>query len=297
MVLALGLAVVACSEKSTPGASGAIPDNAAPAYLDIRDRLGDDFIGVMTSAKTVLTPQVEQQLKDNKQLLTELLAATKAPRCDFKVDYSSGYNTLLSHLGPMRQLAYTLALDARYHAEEGDRAGAAERLAALVRLANATSDMPMMIEKLIGYATLALALETANNLADEGLLSKSDMKPILDALDDIDTNDPLNARQTINSEKRSALLALRDPSTAAELASELSRVPEAERRAAMTEAESLFATLDSAWTQPGAPQRMDRAINAIRSRALKGLAPNMSGIWNNMDDARSNIKRFQQRFS
>src|SRR5436190_1981942 len=64
----------------------------------------------------------------------QLLEASRLRKCDFELAVEKGMMVLMPHLGKMRNAVRLLRVDARRHLLDGDAAGAAERIAAIVRI-------------------------------------------------------------------------------------------------------------------------------------------------------------------
>jgi hypothetical protein len=92
-------------------------------------------------------------------LLTEVAAAAQRPRAQFPVHYEDGYNALLPHLTPLRELAKLYSLRATAHLDAGNADAALADVQTCRRLADALRGEPILISFLVRGAILELAIQ------------------------------------------------------------------------------------------------------------------------------------------
>lgn len=195
------LAATAMSMASIPPI-----DNAALQYLradPIYDRAGiSEIYDAMQEDDGVLAPGSEgaKAMIERQQVVDLALKGAFMDECDFEVDYSQGFDTLLPHLGQVRALSKLVAVDARRLEVAGDVSGSATRTAALYRMADHISEDGVLIGSLVGMAIANVANQQTARLAGKELSDK-DRKLILDAIDVVSTDDPFNVLTAIEMEK------------------------------------------------------------------------------------------------
>ena len=91
-------------------------------------------------------------LADLDSYFDDVERASRTPSCDFQIRYEDGYAVLMPHLSPLRKIGRLMVADARRMALEGDFAGAAERLAATLRLARHMTGDRTLISSLVSVA-------------------------------------------------------------------------------------------------------------------------------------------------
>lgn len=160
----------------------AVPDaeNAAPPLLEaiigwrsVTDTnlptsgLGPGYPrrGVPWSAPVLAAARAE--LASNAVPLAALHAALSLPRSRYPVDLRNAATTPATHLGPVKQVARMLTLEARFAAETGDAVRATSALLASLKAARTLGDEPLLISYLVRVADNAIAIDGA-----EGVLSR-----------------------------------------------------------------------------------------------------------------------------
>lgn len=114
-------------------------------------------------------------LKNNQDHIAALLRASSLEVCDFEIDGKEGPGVLLPHLSLFRASSRCLAADARRCINEGKQYEAAERVAAIYRMAeHLGQDGDMLISGLVAVSLCELAdaltdlLISTNNLTISG---------------------------------------------------------------------------------------------------------------------------------
>jgi hypothetical protein len=135
----------------------------------------------------------------------QLLEATRLSKCDFEIAWEKGVMVLLPHLGKLRADARLLRVDARRLEIAGDSEGAAERLAALIRMSKHAAGDDILISSLVGVAICNLAIEETDAALAAGKLTPAGAHAILAALDTLDHTDPFHMKGALRGEQRWSL--------------------------------------------------------------------------------------------
>jgi hypothetical protein len=145
--------------------------------------------------------KVSKQVREEGQrTVRELIEASKLARCDFEVPLEQGWNTLMPHMGKMRAAARLLRVDARRCAVEGDSAGAAERLVAMVGMARHAANDQVLISSLVSAAIANVAAEEAE--AEMSVLSPEARQSVAAALTTMSQGDPFQMKGAVRGEQR-----------------------------------------------------------------------------------------------
>jgi len=160
-----------------------------PEELDAMDR------GEIPEAFARLLEGEQEQIRD-------LIVATMLDVCDFGSNYEKGIGTLLPQLGTMRNTAKLLVNDAR-RLRGTDPDGAAERLAAVIRLGEHAAQTSAVIGSLVGVAIVEMARTEAQKLLDAGEISREQALVIAEALGRVLTQDPFHAEEALRVEGES----------------------------------------------------------------------------------------------
>jgi len=182
-------------------------DNAALIYWRLFDMYDADLLNEAWTAvnddESRLEPGTDlaKRLSQQQGVVQLALKASSMEECDFEIDYADGFETILPHLGKMRNVARLLGADARRLELAGDLLGAAERTAALYRVAGHLSEDEVLIGSLVAIAIANVANEQAERLG--GLdLDRADRLAILGAIDALDAADPYGVLDAIELEQR-----------------------------------------------------------------------------------------------
>ena len=180
------------------------PDNAALVHYSVSLRTPPDLAAAVRAwtggdDTSSVPPGLAGDLEELQGIVGELIFASSIEHADFGARWEQGWATLLPYLGMIRDHARLLAADATRLAPT-DPDAAAERLAALVRIAGHMRSGEVLIGKLVGYATLALAVERIIAIEQSHGFGP-DARAALDrALDTIDLDDPLKTSDALRIE-------------------------------------------------------------------------------------------------
>lgn len=188
-------------------------ENAALRYWRVIQILGEDQLSMVSNADfKVFQPQqniadegedpvtTDEFLASNADTIELLIEATRFPGCDFGIDYEKGIDALLPNLGPMRRMAQILILDANRLLAEGDTDGAAERIAACLRLSQHITGDTTLINSLVSIAVFALVEDMV--LKNQPSFSAENRQTIATALARFDAEDPFGCVKSVLGEAK-----------------------------------------------------------------------------------------------
>ncbi len=192
--------------------------NAAWVYIRAWDTLPTDqekrvkfgeAVGERPKVGEKLTRVQREQLAAHGAYIDGIMAASQMDHCDWGPRYEEGIMSLLPHLGPLRNSARTLALDARRCAEDGNGTLAAERVAAMFRMSRHASADTIIISSLVGIAIGNFAATVTDELRQQGDLTPAGARLIRTALRDVMVKDLYRTGEAVQTERRIVLEWLR----------------------------------------------------------------------------------------
>jgi hypothetical protein len=183
--------------------------NAALDFYKVWDSIPrSDRIAVSEAADSVkldepkkLDAKARQACDDYRAYIDGLLSASQTRDCDWGIRVEAGWMALLPHLGHLRHSARVLKMDACRCLDEKNAGAAAERVAAILRLANQTRSDQIMISSLVGIAITALANQITEQMIKDGQMTPPAARTIIAALKGIDRDDMFGIAESIQREK------------------------------------------------------------------------------------------------
>lgn len=145
--------------------------------------------------------EMESDLAELTDFFADLQRASKVPLCDFQVRYEDGYAAVLPHLGPLRNFARLLTVDARRHSLAGSEDLAAEQLATTLRLARHLAVDRILISSLVSASVVNMALKEAHWLLDFTGDARAIRLELGEALRRFPDDDPYNAVAALRTER------------------------------------------------------------------------------------------------
>lgn len=136
--------------------------NAAAEYRRIHTALPKNFMGPLAGIDPKKAPnETQAQYLESKQsVVSDIIATSKIEHCDFGTEYGKGFGTVMPHLTWLQDFAKLLQYDAhRLIVKPDGQRGAAERLAACIRVSQHAASEPALIAKLVAMTCLSLANE------------------------------------------------------------------------------------------------------------------------------------------
>jgi hypothetical protein len=144
-------------------AMGYPPENAAVLYyktflLIMKEPNDADktMLRKFCNGNTVPNESILPYLKSNQKAIKEIITAAEIKNCDWGIDLSEGFSTLLPPLDKLRYSAYLLSADAKILAEKGDYKTALERCITMHKLGRHVGD-EIIVQRLVGIAIGGLA--------------------------------------------------------------------------------------------------------------------------------------------
>jgi hypothetical protein len=116
------------------------PDNAATLYYKafILMKEPNDtekkMLWQFCDGNIVSNEQIKFCVESNRHAIKEVVAASRIKNCDWGLDFSEGFATLLPHLTPSRRMAYILAAEAKILAQKDDYETALDRCITIYNL-------------------------------------------------------------------------------------------------------------------------------------------------------------------
>ena len=247
---------------------------------------------------------LDAALVENQTRVEGLLRASRIPHCDFGIEYEDGIKAMLPHLQSMRGGARLLWVDAERIAPT-DPDGAAERIAATIRMAIQLESDRVLISNLVGVALVTVAIDHIDALMASGDLTADGRDKLLELLRSIDPRDPLEVRTAIVTEEDVFLTWVEreydGPDGPARFIAELGEVAkspnsytreinamsEREFDAALKRAHRAYADVLTIWDSPDAFAKL-RTFHETVEQGVYGpvaqmLMPNLSGLRERID--------------
>jgi len=159
---------------------------------------------------TAPSPEVRALINRAAPIIDNALRASAQGYSDFGLDYSQGFDLLLPHLGKMRSIARLMQADSMMRLGDGDGAGAAERIAAMYRLADHTGDDHILISSLVSRAVFEVADTSAQMGFDHGAFDPATAMVLLRSTQSFDQRDPFQMLESIMMEQTLAVNMIRD---------------------------------------------------------------------------------------
>lgn len=186
------------------------PENAALRYWPAIHSLSRSLAAapevdlngyVRRETNTTEAAKTEAWVRSNRDLAGRFVEASRLGSCDFGLDRVEGPSMLIAHLGALRQGGSLLMADARLQLSEGDAHAAAERLAAVFRIARHLPTDRVLISSLVSAAMLKAADGATAEAIASGSMTDADRAIIADALAKFDPTDPCGIKIALAGEK------------------------------------------------------------------------------------------------
>jgi hypothetical protein len=185
--------------------------NAATWYL----RAVDQYLAIPEAQRDLLadydpasgppSPQLRATLNQMQAIFQTMQRGSMQDTSDFALDYSQGFELLLPHLSPMRQIARAACTDAMVRISEGDSSGAADRLASLYRMSGHGGDDRILISCLVGQAVFSAADRTVQYGIDRAVFNAGDSAKLFSATQSLNGDDPFQYLESVATEQEVAV--------------------------------------------------------------------------------------------
>lgn len=147
-------------------------------------------------------------LRACRPLVEDLIRASQAGEADWVVDGDDLFAPLTHH-GRLRSSVRLLAADARVRMGTGDHAGAAERIAAMLRMSGQLRG-DELISALLAMGVFDVGSQMAEQFINESSPDPEHMRPIREAVDAIPDEDPFAMLDAIKGERRRSTARIRN---------------------------------------------------------------------------------------
>ena len=155
--------------------SAQAPNNAALLYYQAflmyeapegtMSNMLDDF----RQGRIPANDDITAYIRKNQRVIDTVVKAADLDTCDWGYDYSLGAELSMPNLAKMRQIAFLLAAEARWHASQGDYQTALEHCLALRKMGVHVCDK-ILVSYLVGVAIDALASGVTEDLLGPSML-------------------------------------------------------------------------------------------------------------------------------
>lgn len=156
------------------------------------------------------SPEVRALIDRAAPIVDNVIRASQQGYSDFGLDYSQGFDLLLPHLGQMRSLARLVQADSAMHMADGDGAGAAQRIAALYRLADHVGDDHVLISSIVSLVIFEVADTAAQQGFDGGTFDPASAMVLLRSAHAFDQKDPFQSIESLAMEQTLLINTVRE---------------------------------------------------------------------------------------
>jgi hypothetical protein len=184
--------------------AGEVDTNASLDYYRAWMTMNPDLPGALDSSgdeHSVAQGHVTLLLESAGDI-EALLQASRIGGADWAVNIEDGPGAAMPHLGKMRGSAKAIAADAIRCADAGDRAGAAERVAALYNMSGHVTGDRLLISSLVGMAIANLGNELSVQFIEQGVFGQAEAMIVLEGIHRLDERDPCGIHRAIVGEWR-----------------------------------------------------------------------------------------------
>ena len=169
-----------------------------PTLQELQTQIADQ-LEIDPGRDAYRTPEVHALRAQAQSVLAKARMGARMDFAEFGLNDSDGFETLVPHYGPMRQMGRLLDLETRALRAEGRPGEAAETLGDLMRMSRHTSSDNMLIGSLVGASVARLSFDALDDAVAWGELDASQAQSMLRALDS-ETEDPYRFSASITGE-------------------------------------------------------------------------------------------------
>lgn len=173
----------------------------------------EEIFAIETYAKSpgaAPSPEVRALIDRASPLVDNMLHASSHGYSDFGLDYSQGFDMKMLHLGKMRLLARIVQADSMLRLNDGDGASAAQRIAAIYRLADHLGDDHRHISSQVGRAIFEIAEVAADSGFDRGVFDPASAWTLLRSTQSFDQRDPFQSLDLLYMEQALVTNSIRE---------------------------------------------------------------------------------------
>jgi hypothetical protein len=158
--------------------------------------------GEVTHEPGVKLDKNQRQLcADHRAYIDSLLRVAAIPDCDWGINVEAGWYGLLPHLGFLRSSCRILGMDAHRCMEEGSNGGAAERVAAIIRVSDHLRTDKVLISSLVGASLCATGMRITEIMVKEDRLNPASARLVLGAMKSLPMDDLFGSTAAIDGER------------------------------------------------------------------------------------------------
>lgn len=168
----------------------------------------DAIVDYLSNPGAPPTPQVRELITQAQPILSMMRRGSTQQYCDFDLNRDAGFEMLLPHLSPMRQMAKLMSADAQIHLADRDASGAATRIADMYRMSGQFGDDKVLISSLVGQAVFGLSERTLQAGVDAGAFGPADSAVVLSAVNALSKSDPFQYIEGLAGEQELAVAYL-----------------------------------------------------------------------------------------
>lgn len=254
-------------------------------------------------------PDTAALLEGEQGHINAVMRAAAMPECDWGIDYDRGFEALIPHVGLLRRDARMLDADAARLALQGDSDAAAQRIVAMLRMSGQCGQDGILISSLVGTAICKTAQARAGWMIDQGKMSISAARTILEAARAIPADDAFGAGSSIAAEGvvlvESARLHYTGPDAGKRFIQFLSRDGIADSAAwsriekmdgdqlvnALEQAGRYYKDAKAVWNQPDGGERLTALAGRLDEYGPMAsiVAPSLSKSWRSQAEVRASL--------
>lgn len=199
LLLLLSTALPVLAQNDRPNAADDY--RRAFALLERLDPADREILGNIDWNAGTFTRAEREAILRARPVINAFREGASRSHVDFGIDYSAGPETLLPHLGPMRQGTRLLLADARLRMIDGDVRGATDNLRSMMKISDHTTDDPVLISTLVGTAVYSLSNSSVRQMLGEGALDQTAARDLLKTIDEIKRPDPFGLAASLEGER------------------------------------------------------------------------------------------------
>ena len=179
---------------STQSAFAYPPDNAAVLYYRAclfyqSDKAMMSKVTDLLKGRIEVDEDIKKYVATNGHTIDSALTAADVKNCDWGVDYSKGFSTVLPHYVPLRDIAKLILADAKILAAQGDYETALSHCVSIHKMARHVSD-GIIISYLVGIAFEDLANNCIQDILADMPQDSEALNWFKNELVDIETRTP-----------------------------------------------------------------------------------------------------------
>lgn len=181
------------------------PDNAAVLYystfIHLENNLSNEtskMLSDLAKGETKPNDKSREILKKNRFAIDTIVTAADLSECDWGIDYSRGFDTMIPGLSTAKKTAYLLIADARILDEQGDYKLAFQRCLTAQKMGRHIADKTI-ISNLVGIAIDAMAYKCTQDILSHTSSNPKTLNWLKNELMKID-NIPFSLKPSIEAE-------------------------------------------------------------------------------------------------